>query len=387
MKTQRLLETDKITEQERLHVDIAGNLSDAQVYLPLSQAQLAAVPGPAFFATPRSEIDIGILKQRFFRALSVFHGGLSLPPAEEWFICYSASNAIEITANVLRKEGLGTVGLLHPTFDATCHMLRRHGMHLRPVEDSTLAALCSGSGFKKAGLGDLDALFLTLPNNPSGRDLSAEDFRALARAARAENVVLVIDACFRAYSAPAVQHHDILVSEGADAIVIEDSGKLFNLKDIKLGAAWCLGRLRRPFHNVHCDFILDAPIFSLECITCLLVVSKADYGDHLRAIVRRNRAAAVATLSARGLVAVGSDYSNIQLFELPPMMKAQAIADEMTACGVGVVVANAFFWDLCDGEYIRLALARTPDEFDRHIEVLSNCLKAAKEQPAAWPVC
>lgn len=367
------LAAPKITEQERYLADMIGNLADAQVYLPLTEAQNAALPGLDLISAPRGSLDMTQEKAAFLNAFAHFHGGLSLPGPQEVLFGYSASMGIEILANALRLSGQRRVGLMYPTYDATYHILTRHGARLTPIAEAQLegprAAL-------EALFAPLDAVMLTLPNNPTGWGPDAAAFARIAQVAVSCGTCLIVDACFRAYDGRRIDHYRILRSAGVPFIVIEDTGKLFAIKDLKLGLMIVQGPLAPLVWDIHRDYLLDVPLFPLVTLRRLLETDGPAHGARLRGAVARNRTRAAVALRPLGLVPIGKELSNVQLFRLPPGLKADAVQARAFREGVGVVAANAYFWgdQAAPGEFIRLALARTAAEFDRQISQLAEVL-------------
>jgi len=317
-------------------------------------------------------------KARFLTALAAFHGGIKFPPARDFLFGYSASMGIEIAANALRLSDLREVGLLHPTYDASYHILARHNARLSAVSEAQLIASDSEL---EALMRPLDALMLTQPNNPTGWAADAAGFFRIARAAARTETCLIVDACFRAYDARCINHYEILRATGVSAIVIEDTGKLFAIKDLKVGTLWAQGPLRDLLADIHRDWLLDVPLFILITLRQLLESDGRSHATRLRATVARNRRAANAALIPLGLTPTGATLSNVQLLRLPLGLKADQVQGSAYSAGVGVVAANGYFWTgVLEGEFIRIALARHPDEFDRQLTRLATVL--AGLQPA-----
>jgi len=350
----------KITQQERETFSVEGNLADAQVYLPLTPSQLAVLPGLQFFASQRA--SIAAEKAAFLEAFSEFHGGLDLSRCDNVLFGYSASMFIEIVANALRLRGLTRVGLLNPTYDATYHILGRHGCFLTPIDDGDLV---SNPSELLATIGDLDALFLTLPNNPTGLEMDRRAFEQLCDHCASKGVILILDCCFRAYGLVGVDQYEIVLDSGVQAVVIEDTGKLFNVRDVKLGTLWAHGSISLLIAEIHRDYILEVPLFNLHAMRRLLEISGRSYAAYLRSIVAGNRLLSVAKLASVGFTSVGGHASNVQLFELPVVMQAKTLRSLLLKHGIGVVDADGFYWASRrrSRSYVRLALARPPSSF------------------------
>lgn len=364
--------TKKITYLERKNIEIPGNLSDAQVYWPLNASQADALAKLNPFAIDRSATDLLYEKSRFAEVFAVFHRGLQFPTVNELMFTYSASNAMELVLNQLRCEGASSVQLLHPTFDATFYAARRHNLCPMPIdEDKAFAGI-------NPWLGDAppDALILTIPNNPTGRTISAESFASLCSACASQGVKLVLDCCFRVYEHQAVDHYSIINSTGVTAAVIEDTGKLFNVLDIKLGILWATPHWRAAISEVHKDFILEAPLLHLLVLRHLM---EADlrYGEALRARVAANRKLANDALVPRGFTQIGVQDSAVQLYRVDGCVSAAQLAATTRDMGVGIVEADGFFWNLDSADaYIRIALARPTQVF----KALLNTLMEAIDQ-------
>ncbi|MDD2102983.1 aminotransferase class I/II-fold pyridoxal phosphate-dependent enzyme [Pseudomonas putida] len=376
MRVIRTTEIQKITHLERGNLHLPGNLSDAQVYWPLESKQADSLTRLDIFHLDRTTIDIFEEKTHFFKAFGAFHMGLRLPNASELMLIYSASIAMEVVFNELRNVGASKVQMIHPTFDATYHTAKRHRLEVTPVEEervfSGVPTWCSGF--------PPDALILTVPNNPTGRTFSTEAFTSLCVACVRDGVKLVLDCCFRAYEQDLVDHYEIIQRTGVEAAIIEDTGKLFNIFDIKLGILWATTGWRARLIEVHKDFILEAPLLNLLVLRQLLAADPT-YGKILRDRVARNRDLANAVLSSYNLKPIGAHNSGIQLYELPDGLSARNLCSAAHALGLGVVEADGFYWATLPADnYIRIALARTDSTFNHQLEILSTAIEHLTER-------
>jgi len=327
-------------------------------------------------------LDLRQEKVAFLEAFSKFHGGLSFAAYDEVLFGYSASMFIEIVANVLRQNGLKDVGLIHPTYDASFHILTRHDLKLHPISE---ADLDMSRNDMETLMQPLDAVMLTLPNNPTG--WTPTSFVSIAEAAARTGTYLIIDACFRLYEGPGIDHYAVLRAAGTRAVMIEDTGKIFCIKDQKVGLMTASGPLAKSLRAVHHDFLLDVPLCSLVSMQRLLNCDGVVHAARLRDTAARNRAMAIQVLSKIGLEELGQDRSAVQLFRLPDSLIADDIRTNAVSAGVAVVAANGFYWTgECPGQLIRIALARTPYEFDRQLQKLSQVITRMLEaQPTTIP--
>lgn len=368
---------EKITHIERGNLHLAGNLSDAQVYWPLEPAHAKAVEQLDPFHLDRSTISVMEQKARFRDALSAFYPSLKLPEANELMLTYSASNAMEVVLNVLRISAASEIQLLHPTFDATYHSAKRHGLNVASV-DEDLAF--SGHATWASGAPP-QALIITIPNNPTGRTLSRDAFVGLCRACARDGVRLILDCCFRAYEHEIVDHYEIVRKTGVEAAIIEDTGKLFNLLDAKLGVLWATSGWRNKLADVHKDFILEAPLLNLLVLSQLLEADP-EYRETLRTRIACNREFANTALAPYDVQPVGDEHSAVQLYKLPHAMSARQLSISARAVGLGVVEADAFFWaDMPRDQYIRIALARKTTDFKHQVSTLCAVIASLRPLP------
>ena len=362
-----LRETEKITQQERETLSCLGNLADAQVYIPLTRDQLSALPSIEYVVSMVQSYSEE--KERLLNALRTFHQVLDIPKSEDVMFTYSASSGIEIIANCLRLSKCHRVALIHPTYDATYHILKRHGCQLIPLNDANMIA--DPIGLLRS-LPDIDCVFLTLPNNPTGRDMEAATFQLMCHYCNEKGIKVVLDCCFRSYSATPVNHYKIIKETGVTAAVVEDMGKLFSVKDLKLGLLSANGSIASDARDVHRDFLLEPPIINLVLLGRLLEITGPEYAASLRQIVDTNRIACKMIMSRSKLHAEGESKSNVQLLILPEGMTGASVRSRAFDRGIGIVEASKYFWaEEFPPECIRIALARPVHRFSSLMEELN----------------
>lgn len=111
---------------------------------------------------------------------------------------YSSSVAMDVLARTLVREA-PRVGLITPTFDNIPALLRRWGLSLVPLAEEALIA-----GEIPVPLDQLDAVFITTPNNPTGTYLGPEALRSIAEQCAEAGLVLAMDVCFRGFERPRI---------------------------------------------------------------------------------------------------------------------------------------------------------------------------------------
>ena len=87
------------------------------------------------------------------------------------------------------------IGLIHPTFDNIPDILRGVGLRLVPVEEEQL----HDEDLSAELLESVGCIFVTTPNNPTGRVMSEQRLRALADQCAKHGVVLALDTSFRGF--------------------------------------------------------------------------------------------------------------------------------------------------------------------------------------------
>src|SRR5690349_14612852 len=81
------------------------------------------------------------------------------------FLHLSSSISIELAAKALKQAGNSQVGLISPSFDNIPQLLRRSGLVLHPIPEHSFWA---DDRVQESFLSACDALFLVVPNNPTG---------------------------------------------------------------------------------------------------------------------------------------------------------------------------------------------------------------------------
>jgi aspartate/methionine/tyrosine aminotransferase len=267
---------------------------------------------------------------------------------------------MDLVARTL-KERTSRIALIHPTFDNIPDLLRARGLDLVPVGEDEFA-----DGLTRQPP-DVGAVFVTTPNNPTGWVLDEPALRRLASWCARTGRLLAMDACFRAQDTRAQYDvYDILEGSGTEWVVIEDTGKLWPVLELKAGFLAWGSRTRLPLTNAFSDVLLSISPVILRLIT-ELAVDAADGGyAALRGLIRHNR-----TTLARGIedtpLALADPESRISVarLRLPPGgATAEDFYHWLLARDVHVLPCAPFHWARQrEGDaYVRVALARGPEE-------------------------
>ncbi|MFF9013825.1 enduracididine biosynthesis enzyme MppP [Streptomyces sp. NPDC014870] len=174
--------------------------------------------------------------------------------------CYSSSLAMEILARSLVTSS-DAVALIHPTFDNIPDILRGVGLRLVPVEEEQ----AHDDDLPAELLEEVGCVFITTPNNPTGRVMTEARLRRLAEQCAEHDVVLALDTCFRGFDPTAqFDHYAVLDASGCRWVVIEDTGKLWPTLELKIGWLVRSANIDLPIEKIHSDILLGtSPLIML----------------------------------------------------------------------------------------------------------------------------
>lgn len=275
----------------------------------------------------------------------------------EMLTCYSSSVAMEIVARSAHAAGLRTVGLIHPTFDNIPDILRGVGLRLVPISESLLTAADPTVDV------DVELLFVTSPNNPTGTVLSERQLARWAAWCAARDVVLVLDTSFRGFDSRAMyDHYAVLDDAGARWVVIEDTGKLFPVLDLKTAVLASATNAGLPLRRIYTDILLGVSPLILRLVIALSE-DAADGGlAELHQRMNANRAILRTTVSGQQQASYPDADSRISVDRLllPPALDAVVAAGALRERGVQVLPCPKFYWSTPDegNRFIRVALGR-----------------------------
>ncbi|MHC3468138.1 pyridoxal phosphate-dependent aminotransferase [Streptomyces sp. 7R007] len=354
-----------LTQYEHLGLACEFNLADGHAHQfqdPFQQRIVSRLP--VLFAeserTPQREIE----KEFRYR----FYGLAGQPTARDaghTLLCQSASQSIDLVAAFLAARGT-RVGLLSPCFDNLPGLLRRRGTALSPVAERDL----TGPGLDRLlGPDRPGALFLTLPNNPTGFTLTRAGFARLAQRCAATGTLLVVDWTFRFHTAyERWDQYAVLNRSGVSYLCVEDTGKTWPTLDLKCSILATSADLYGPLFELHNDLLLNVSPFVLRLLTGYLEDSAArGLEATVRRPVRTNRTAlnqalrgtVLTPVDPRGTISVA--WAHVD----DPGLGALDVVGLLAAEGVGILPGDHFHWDDtgAGSRYVRFALARDPALF------------------------
>ncbi|MFD8495087.1 enduracididine biosynthesis enzyme MppP [Amycolatopsis sp. NPDC059657] len=252
-----------LTQFEYLALNSPLNLSDGHARQALTPAQAGIIDElPSLWADavkrPVEEVERSA-QRAYFELL----GQHSHPGADGRVLaCYSSSVAMEIFARALATT-TDAIGLVHPTFDNIPDILRGVGMRLVPVEEHWL----HDDDLPADLLRSLGCLFVTTPNNPTGKVVTEERLRRLAAQCAEHGVVLTLDTSFRGFDTRAhYDHYAVLEQSGCRWVVIEDTGKLWPTLELKIGWLASSANVGLPLAKVYSDILLGVSPLVLSMV-------------------------------------------------------------------------------------------------------------------------
>jgi aspartate/methionine/tyrosine aminotransferase len=362
-----------ITVLEVLAIDGRLNLSDGHPRMKPTPSQgsiLARMPDlfEESSRKPLEEIE-SEARKAFFNLIGQHHG---LSPEITTRFCFSSSTAIDIVGKAMSQRKM-RVGVLHPTFDNIPDLLKGHGCELVPLDEDGL--------FDNLEViaDQVDAVLIVTPNNPTGRVLSDSEFFRLATMCKEHELLLVIDSCFRAQVKEAqYDSYKIAESVGVDWIMIEDTGKLWPLLELKCGFLSWPSRLEMNLDRNYSDLMLSSSPFILSLIREFAEDAANGGSDEFSRLVKKNRALLRSTLSELDFSIASGSQISVDLARLPDHLNAQSFYKNAKSLGIHVLPGEAFFWAQrgIGNQYIRFSLARNTSVIEAGIPHLQELLSA-----------
>jgi enduracididine biosynthesis enzyme MppP len=361
-----------LTELELVALDSGVNVADGHArHEPTASQQKIIGRLPELFGQA-AETPVAVVDREAQQAFLSSVGQRTAITASEVLSCYSSSVAMEIFSTALRTAGVKRVALIHPTFDNISDILRRSGMSLIPVSEEYLLQ-------EHADLPDgAEVLFITTPNNPTGWILPREVLARWARICAVRGVILALDTSFRGFDERSQYDHVAVLAEaGCRYVIIEDSGKLWPVLDLKLGFLVFAPGDPLPLRKVYTEILLGVSPLILLLVRNLAEDAGEGGFAELHRLVAANRSLVRALLAGAGLHCPdpGSRIS-VERIALPPGISGTRMCRALAAQGVHVLPGRQFYWaDPQAGErFVRVALSRQADGLTAAAEAIAGYL-------------
>jgi len=363
-----------LTQLEFLALNSSLNLADGHARQELTAGQakiIARLPDLWAEAQERTVHEIEREAQE-----SYFHllGQHSYPGGDGRVLsCYSSSVAMEIYARALATT-TDAVALVHPTFDNIPDILTGVGLRLVPLEEDVL----HGGDLPVGLLQSVGAVFVTTPNNPTGRVLSEEGLRGLAAQCAEHGVVLTLDTSFRGFDTDAhYDHYAVLEESGCRWVVIEDTGKLWPTLELKVGWLVRSANVGLPIAKVYSDILLGVSPLVLAMVR-ELAEDAADAGlADLHDYIAENRALLRTELAGLPDIRFVDEDTRVSVERVHVGDRYAAdVWARMCEHSVYVLPCQKFHWARpAEGDrLLRIALSRSPAAIAAAARVLRSVL-------------
>lgn len=364
---------DNITDLEVKALVEGVNLSDGHPRMQLSPTQSEIIGSFSELFAETGRVPVAVVERNARTAfLSSIGQHWALTDEVAYRSCYSSSTAIDMVGKAIRMTGRQVL-MVEPTFDNLHDLLSGHGLDIRSVPESALI-----SGSLENVPPPHGVLFIVSPNNPTGTVLEEDRLDEIAAACADRGTVLVIDSCFRAQDLRAqYDMYAVLGRYELDWVVIEDTGKLWPLQELKAGFLNWNARNPLPLARMYSDHMLSASPFILRVIELFAEDGRHGGYDRLRAGIQRNR------LLARDQIKLTPAYPesriSVDTFRLPAGIQANTLYLELLEVGVHVLPGELFYWENPElgTDLIRISLAREPES------IVAGC-RRVDQQLEAW---
>jgi len=369
----------KLTVWERRGLPCLHNLADGHANQQQNERQLevvARLPELYLSSSVNRQFELEDEFSSSFFALARQQGyRLFEPPLYH----YSSSVAIEIVGNFLRQQVL-RVGVVQPTFDNIPAILRRVGVRISQIDER-----CFTEPEKVVSLLDVDAIFLVVPNNPTGSQISKEAFIRLAQACAKRNLILILDLSFRFFSElHQWDQYELLHGIGTEFITIEDTGKTWPTLDLKVGFVVASRRVHRHLADITDDVLLNVSPFCLRVLKEYILQERCVAENSARAVAAMNRRILRGYLSRTPLAAVDlSSTISVEWIGLPAGWHSVQVCEWLYQRSITILPGTQFFWaqEEMGLPFVRVALMRPPGSFEAAARAL--CEAVCRYRPAS----
>ena len=292
--------------------------------------------------------------------------------------CPSASVSIELVANYLRIRGM-TVALIEPVFDNLADILRRHNIPLVPIADSLL-----GRGLSEVITTiDADAIFLVLPNNPTGSTISSVDFENIVHLCAAHDKLLILDFSFR-FFCPAFRtwnQYAVLFDSRVRFISIEDTGKTWSTSELKVSPILSDDFTHQAILSIYSDLFIAHSPFVLSVVEKVIRDTIDNSLENtILSIVDANRQLLRQSIPSELMIPRTTNFSSVEWLQVVNGMTDLEWEHKLRQYEVYVLPGRKFFWSNHKSAYyfIRIALMRDPDVFKYGVERLQDAFNGLK---------
>ncbi|WP_219639562.1 pyridoxal phosphate-dependent aminotransferase [Cohnella sp. CFH 77786] len=361
-----------LTRYESIGINRTFNLADGHAHQPQSVSQRQIVGRlPELFdeAEYARQSDLEEEFRGLFYGLAGQRTAATLPRA---LCCYSASLSTDLIATYAASRGL-RVALLHPCFDNLATIMKRREVPLVPLSEQQLSPERLDDTFANLAA---DAVFLTLPNNPTGFEMSREAWERLVSLCGRFDKLLILDFTFRFFSRqPFWDQYELLEQSGIRYLAVEDTGKTWPTQDLKCSILAMSPDLHADILELHNDILLNVSPFILRLLNEYLKDTEREgLPSAIWATIDRNRQMVREAIDSTFLFPENPDSTiSVEWLRIRnPSIRSVDLVDRLHGHGLGILPGDHFYWaDLSEGErFVRFALARSPEMVERACSIL-----------------
>jgi aspartate/methionine/tyrosine aminotransferase len=366
-----------ITHLEIQYIHEPFNLMDGYAHRPLDKRESAIVAKMADHFMTFNREDQHKLEAGFIEAFYKLAGQTVDTKKTKYMLLPSASLSLELVANYLRLRGL-SLALVEPCLDVLVDIFKRHNIALEAIPDTSLE---DEDAFEAmlAGLHS-DAICLASPNNPTGICYTRRNFERLLEFCKEKGTLLILDTAFRLYKQPedVFDEYRLLQESGIDYVVIEDTGKTWPTKQLKVSTLATSAHLFPAIFNIYTEFIFHHSPFVIGLLTEFINNSIDDGLKGVHAVANINRKVLYKALEGSVLKPVGRKSLDLAWLKIEDGVSGAQVEAALAKNRVFVLAGYHFFWnDKSKGEkFIRIPLARDPKVFAQAVEKLTEVLRA-----------
>jgi aspartate/methionine/tyrosine aminotransferase len=313
---------------------------------------------------------LGIRAQRLQSMQTTFSGGVALDRALAAVLGLARARGAERVHVVTCSPSIDIIPQFlgeHESFTSVHYVETRHPYMGYLDEDRLMDEITS---VRRAHPHEGLVVILTSPENPTGEVWSEASLAKVGDACAANEATLIVDHAYLLAgvhdpsSVPGVWN---VLPVGLDWIGTWDTGKTFGLNDDKLGFIFSGSERTSRAVEIALSTLQYAMARRQKLVFARLLgadVAKQSI-DELRKVCRRNLAAADRIANGSSLSVRRPAAGSVALLKLAGGYIDEDVRRVLLAGGVGVVAGRVFFhtnWQ--PPQYVRIALARSPEAFD-----------------------
>lgn len=351
-----------LTTLEIQALDATSNLTDGHPRQDptLSQRAILGRLSSLFYEAGRQPLEQ--LERRCQRAFMDAVGQAHAPVEPGRVFSLYASSVGTTALGYAMAQSSEKVALLHPTFDNLHDLLCRH-VTLIPLEEpfdaAAAPALMAGQG--------ATSIFVTTPNNPTGRYLDERQLCDLIAGCLEHDLTLCLDTSFRGFEPRAqFDHYAHLESSGVRYIVIEDTGKLWPVLELKLGFVAVSTHWQAEFKRALSDILLSVSPLVLALVEELAKDAANGGLEQMQALIAANRRAVIDAVADMPGVSCPDVDSRISVMRVkfPSAEMADRVYGALLDRDIHVLPCGPFHWTQQQKsvDTLRIALARNADQ-------------------------